>query len=46
MSQLGYLSIEKDFPEQLTPYHTKRRETIKNHQKNKKSKMSVILKRG
>ena len=23
---LGYLGIEKDFPEQLSPYHIKRRE--------------------
>lgn len=44
---LGYLGIEKDFPQQLSSrYHAKRRETKKNYRMKKKSITKFILKRG
>ena len=43
---LGYLGIEKDFPEQLSAYHVERRETKKNYRMKKKSITKFILKRG
>jgi hypothetical protein len=43
---LGYLGVEKDFPEQLSsPYHIKRRETTRCHKK-KKNTTKFIQKRG
>ena len=40
---LGYLGVEKDFPEQLSsPYHIKRKETKKSYPKKKKSKTKFI----
>jgi hypothetical protein len=43
---LGYLGVEKDFPEQLSAYHIKRKEIHKSYlQRKKKSTINIILKR-
>jgi len=43
---LGYLGIEKDFPEQMCPpYHVKRKETMSYLQKRKKITTKIMLKR-
>ena len=43
---LGYLGVEKDFPEQNHPYQTERRETKKTCLKWKKSATRTTLERG
>jgi hypothetical protein len=44
---LGYLGVEKDFPEQLSsPYHIKRRETNKSYLRKKKNITKSIPRRG
>ena len=43
---LGYLGIEKDFPEQLSPYRHKKKRNHESYHKKKKSTTKFILKRG
>src|SRR6476619_1095656 len=42
---LGYLGVEKDFPQQISSYQIERKETC-NHQRSKKNTIKVMLKRG
>ena len=43
---LGYLGVEKDFPEQLSDYHIKGKEIHKSYLQRKKNTTKFILKRG
>jgi hypothetical protein len=44
---LGYLGVEKDFPEQLSDCHIKGKEMHKSYlQRKKYSTINIILKRG